>query len=227
VSVAASVWTWLVEKDIGGLALAALVLALIGSAYLILKSRAEIRKLRAETKKIETDTRATERQRRNSHRERVRDCAGDILRSVSAMVDELFATFGPFAEWIKNVDKAKLEEAIRVAQRFSHEQRYRADIEKLISEFAALGSRETDPAIAQLQAKASALLMKVSDKKMHVAKIEEHGLTRDATAGVTSWLGEIRELRAEIGKLVGEVSAHLSLAMNDDEEEEAKIERAA
>lgn len=70
---------------------------------------------------------------------------------------------------------SKLDEAILVARRFRHEQPHRADIERLISEFAALGARETDPTIAQLNAKAIALLMKVSDKKIHVANIEAEG----------------------------------------------------
>jgi uncharacterized membrane protein len=224
VGVVTSVWTWLVEKEVGLLPAAGVMLALAVSLTIILLNLANRRKANAETKKVEAETRAIERQQRNSHRERVRDCAGDILRSVSAMVDELFATFGPFALWVENVDKAKLAEAIRVAQRFRAEQRYRAEIEKLISEFAALGARETDPAVAQLLAKATALLMKVSEKKMHVEKIEAEGLTREAAAGVASWLGEIRELRAEIGSLVGEVSAYLSLAMAEEEEE---IDRAA
>lgn len=222
--VVASLWAWLVAKDVGGLALAALAIALMASIYVILKNRAEIRKLRVETSKIEAETHAIERERRNSHRERVRDCASNILRSVSAMVDELFATFGPFAQWVKKVDQAKLGEAIDVADRFSHEQPYGAVIGKLISEFATLGARETDPAVAQLQAQAAALLLKVSDKKTHLAKIKKDGLTAGATAEVTAWLGEIRDLRDEIGKLVGEVSAGLSLAMNEDQE---KIDRAA
>ena len=59
--------------------MAALVLALHGSVYLILKSWAEMRKVRAGTKKIEADTHAAEcRRQRNSH-QRVRDCAGDLI----------------------------------------------------------------------------------------------------------------------------------------------------
>ena len=222
--VVASLWAWLVAKDIGGLALAGLVVALVASIFIILKSRAEIRKLRAETSKIEAETRVIGRQRRNSQRERVRDCASDILRCVSKMVDELFATFGPFSAWVKKVDKAKLGEAIRVAERYSHEQPFGAEIGKLISEFAALGVCETDPAVAQLQAKAASLLMKVSDKKRHLAKIKQEGMTTEAAAEITAWLGEVRDLRDEMGKLVGEVSARLSLAMNAEQDE---IERAA
>jgi hypothetical protein len=224
VSVVASVWTWLIKKEVGVLPAAGVLLALTVSLTIILLNLANRRKANAETKKIEAETRAIERQRRNSHRERVRDCAGNILRSVSAMVDELFATFGPLAQWFESVDKVKLDETLLVARRYRHEQPYRADIGKLISEFTAFGARETDPAIAQLQAKAIALLMKVSDKKIHVAKIEAEGLNCETAAGVASWLGEIRELRADIGSLVGEASARLSLAMDDNEE---KIDRAA
>lgn len=205
------------------LTIAGLILALAVAIATILKYRAEIRKLRAETKKIESDALAAERDKRKSERERVRDCAGNIIRSVSAMVDELFATFSPFAHPPGSVDKAKLDEAILVARRFRHEQRYRTDIERLISEFAALGARRTDPAIARLQAKATALLVKVSDKKIHVAKIEAEGLNRETAAGVASWLGEVRDLGAELGSLVGDFSGRLSLAPDDEE----KIDRAA
>ncbi len=119
--------------------------------------------------------------------------------------------------------KAKLVEAILVARRFRHEQRYRADIEKLVSEFVALGARETDLGIAQLQATTIALLAKVSDKKIHVARIEAEGLNRDASEAVAAWLNEIRELQVGIAALVGELSGRLSLALDDGE----AINRAA
>src|SRR5437588_7239454 len=83
-------WNWLLQKDIGGLAAAALLFALAAAIVKILRDRAEIRKLTAETRKIDAEARAVNRRERDPTRERVRSCASGILRSVSELVDELY-----------------------------------------------------------------------------------------------------------------------------------------
>jgi hypothetical protein len=114
-------WNWLVEKDVGGLAIAALLIGLAAAVMKILRDRAEIRKLGAEARKIDADARAIDRRERGSHRENGRNCAAEILRSVSALVDELYATFNLFAFPPAKVDKARLQEAVLQARRFRHE----------------------------------------------------------------------------------------------------------
>ena len=208
-------WNWLVEKDVGGLAVASLVLALIVATVKILKDRAAIRKLIAETRKIEADTRAIDGDKRKADRERVRNCARAILNSVSALVDELYTTFHLFAFPPNKVSKAKVAEALRVARRFRYEQRYRVEMETLLAELAAYAGSDRNSGISQLGSQAQRLLLKVSDKKALVARIEQSGLNTDTSAAVTSWLGDVRELQIVLGASVGAIVAQLSLAQND------------
>jgi hypothetical protein len=207
-------WNWLLEKDIGGLAVAALLVALAAAVMKILRDRAEIRKLGAEARKIDADTRAIDRRERGSHRENVRNCAGSILRSVSALVDELYATFNLFGFPPAKVDEARLEEAVRLAQRFRHEQRYRVEMQVLLAELTTYASLESEPSISRLGLQAQALLAKVSDKKSIVARIEQAGLTLDSAAAVRRWLGEVRELQIGLAASVGTIVSQLALAPN-------------
>jgi hypothetical protein len=209
-------WNWLLEKDIGGLAVAALLVALAAAVMKILRDRAEIRKLGAESRKIDADVRAIDGRERNSHREGVRNCAGDILRSVSALVDELHATFNLFGFPPANVDEARLEEAVRLAQRFRHEQRYRVEMEVLLAELATYARLECDCLISRLGSQAQALLAKVSDKKAVVARIEQAGLNPDNTAAVRTWLGEVRELQIALAGSVGTIVGQLALTQPRD-----------
>jgi hypothetical protein len=181
-------WNWLVEKDMGGLAAAGLLVALAAAIVKILRERAEIRKLRAETRKIDAHARAMGRSERNAEREGVRNCALTILRSVSALVDELYVTFNLFAFPPVKVNKAKLDEAVRLARQFRHEQRYRAEIEGLLAELAGFARPECDGSLSRLGSEAQQLLMKVSDKKALVARIEQGGLNLDTAAAVRTWL---------------------------------------
>jgi hypothetical protein len=207
-------WNWLLEKDIGGLAVAALLVALAAAVMKILRDRAEIRKLGAEARKIDADTRAIDRRERGSHRENVRNCAGSILRSVSALVDELDATFNLFGFPPAKVDEARLEEAVRLAQRFRHEQRYRVEMQVLLAELTTYARLESEPSISRLGLQAQALLAKVSDKKSIVARIEQAGLTLDSAAAVRRWLGEVRELQIGLAASVGTIVSQLALAPN-------------
>jgi hypothetical protein len=204
-------WNWLLEKDIGGLAFAALLVALAAAVMKILRDRAEIRKLGAETRKIDADARAIDRRERSPHREGVRNCAGEILRSVSALVDELYATFMIFAFPPAEVDKARLQEAVLLARRFRHEQRYRVEMEVLLAELATYARLESDSSISRLGSQAQALLAKVSDKKAVVSRIEHAGLNPDNTAAVRNWLGEVRELQVALAASVGTIVAQLAL----------------
>jgi hypothetical protein len=205
-------WNWLVEKDIGGLAAGGLLVALAAAIVKILRDRAEIRKLSAETRKIDADARAMGRCERNAEREGVRNCAATILRSVSALVDELYATFNLFAFPPVKVNTAKLDEAVRLARQFRHEQRYRVEMEALLAELAGFARPECDGSLSRLGAEAQELLMKVSDKKALVARIEHGGLNLDTAAAVRTWLGEVRELQIALGISVGTIVAHLALA---------------
>jgi hypothetical protein len=204
-------WNWLLEKDIGGLAVAALLVALAAAVMKILRDRAEIRKLGAEARKIDADVRAIDGRERNSHREGVRNCAGDILRSVSALVDELYTTFNLFAFPPVKVDQGKLQEAVLLARRFRHEQRYRVEMEVLLAELATYARLECDSSISRLGSQAQALLAKVSDKKVVVARIEQAGLNLDNAAAVRTWLGEVRELQIDLAGSVGTIVAQLAL----------------
>jgi hypothetical protein len=203
-------WNWLLEKDFGGLAVAALLVALAAAVMKILRDRAEIRKLGAEARKIDADARAIDRRERSPRREGVRNCAGEILRSVSALVDELYAVFHLFAFPPAKVDKARLQEAVLLARRFRHEQRYRVEMEVLLAELATY-ARKSDDSISRLGSQAKALLMKVSDKKAVVAGIEQAGLNPDNTAAVRNWLGEVRELQIDLAASVGTIVAQLAL----------------
>jgi hypothetical protein len=204
-------WNWLLEKDVGGLAFAALLIALAAAVMKILRDRAEIRKLSAETRKIDADARAIDRRERSPHREGVRNCAGEILRCVSALVDELYATFMIFAFPPAKVDKARLQEAVLLARRFRHEQRYRVEMELLLAELATYAGLESDCSISHLGSQAQALLAKVSDKKAVVSRIEQAGLNSDNTAAVRTWLGEVRELQIALAASVGTIVAQLAL----------------
>jgi hypothetical protein len=208
-------WNWLLEKDIGGLAIAALLVALAAAAMRILRDRAEIRKLGAEARKIDADTRAIDRRERGSHREGVRNCAGEVLRSVSALVDELYATFNLFAFPPARVDEARLAEAVLLARRFRHEQRYRVEMEALLAELHTYASLESNSTISRLGLQAQALLTKVSNKKAVVARIEQAGLTLDNATAVRSWLGEVRDLQIALAVSVGTVVSQLALAQGD------------
>lgn len=221
---------WLFSKETGVLAIAAVAVWVVGSIVAIRDKNAAIRekdalirKLSAETKKIESDTLAPERDKRKSERERVQDCARNILQSVSATVDEMFATFYLFGHPPEYVAGDKLQEAIRVARRFRHEQRYRVEIEKLIGELAALGHGTNDEALTRLHSLMLSLLARISDKKAHVANIEAGGLNGQNAAAVAKWLGEIREIQVGVASLVGEISGRLSLAQDGEE----KINQAA
>lgn len=214
-TVAIAWWNWLAAKDVGGLALASVVLALIVAIVKILKDRAAIRKLKAETRKISADTRAIERAERDGDRERVRDCARAILKSVSALVDELYATFHLFALPPDKVSKAKLAEAVRMARQFRQEQRYRVEMETLLAELTAYAGSERSSDIPHLGSQAQRLLMKVSDKKALVARIEQNGLDAGTSAAVRNWLGEVRELQIVLGASVGMIVAQVSLGQND------------
>lgn len=205
------------------LTIAGLILALAVAIATILKYRAETRKLRAETKKIESDALAAERDKRKSERERVQDCARNILQSVSATVDELFATFFLFAYPPEYVSGEKLQEAIRVARRFRHEQRYRVEIENLMSELASLAHGTHDEALARLHSLMLGLLTRITEKKTHVANIDAGGLTGENAAAVARWLDEIRDIQVAIGLLIGDISGRLALSQNNAE----KIECAA
>jgi hypothetical protein len=207
-------WNWLVEKDIGGLAVVALLVALAAAVMKILRDRAEIRKLGAEARKIDADTREIDRRERSPHREGVRNCASEILTSVSALVDELYATFNLFGFPPAKVDKARLQEAVLLARRFRHEQRYRVEMEVLLAELATYARVECDSSISQLGSQAQGLLMKVSDKKAIVAGIEQAGLNPDNTAAVRTWLGDVRELQIALAASVGTIVAQLALAPN-------------
>ncbi|WP_375414138.1 hypothetical protein [uncultured Bradyrhizobium sp.] len=214
-TIASAWWTWLLEKDVGGLAVTTLVLTLIVAIVKILRDRAAIRKLVAETRKIDADTRAMDRAEREADRERVRNCARAILNSVSALVDELYATFYLFAFPPDKVSKAMLAEAVQAARRFRQEQRYRVEMETLLAELAAYAGSDCDAIIAQLGSQAQQLLIKVSDKKALVARIESGGLDADTAMAVASWLGDVRELQILLGASVGAIAARLSLAQND------------
>jgi hypothetical protein len=205
-------WNWLVEKDIGGLAVAALIVALAAAVMKILRDRAEIRKLSAETRKMDADARTVERRERSPHHEGVRTCAGEILRSVSALVDELYATFMIFAFPPAKVDEARVQEAILLARRFRHEQRYRVEMEVLLAELATYARLESEPSISRLGSQARGLLMKVSDKKAVVASVERDGLNPDSAAAVRNWLGEVRELQIDMAASVGMIVSQLALA---------------
>jgi hypothetical protein len=215
-------WNWLLEKDIGGLAVAALLVALAAAIMKILRDRAEIRKLGAEARKIDADTRAIDRRERGSHREGVRNCAGEVLRSVSALVDELYATFNLFAFPPARVDEAKLAEAVLLARRFRHEQRYRVEMEVLLAELGTYARLESNSSISRLGLQAQALLTKVSNKKAVVARIEQAGLTLDNAAAVRTWLGEVRELQISLAASVGTVVAQLALAQTAGTAEESE-----
>jgi hypothetical protein len=204
-------WNWLLEKDVGGLAFATLLIALAAAVMKMLRDRAEIRKLSAETRKIDADARAIDRRERSPHREGVRNCAGEILRSVSALVDELYATFMIFAFPPAKVDKARLQEAVLLARRFRHEQRYRVEMEVLLAELATYARLESDSSISHLGSQAQALLAKVSDKKAVVSRIEQAGLNTDNTTAVRTWLGEVRELQIAMAASVGTIVAQLAL----------------
>jgi hypothetical protein len=204
-------WNWLLDKDFGGLAVAALIVALAAAVMKILRDRAEIRKLSAETRKIDADARAIGRRERSPHREGVRNCAGEILRSVSALVDELYATFNLFAFPPAKVDKARLQEAVLLARRFRHEQRYRVEMEVLLAELATYARLESEPSISRLGSQAQALLGKVSDKKAVVAGIEQAGLNPNNTEVVRTWLGEVREMQIALAASVGAIVGHLAL----------------
>jgi hypothetical protein len=208
-------WNWLLEKDIGGLAVAALLVALSAAVMKILRDRAEMRKLTAEARKIDADMRVIDRRERGSHRENVRNCAGDILRSVSALVDELYATFNLFAFPPAKVDKARLQEAVLLARRFRHEQRYRVEMEVLLAELATYGRIGCDSSISRLGSQAQGILMKVGDKKAVVARIEQDGLHPDNAAAVRTWLGEVRELQIALGTSIGTIVAQLALALGE------------
>ncbi|HEV7600150.1 MAG TPA: hypothetical protein VGO49_07800 [Bradyrhizobium sp.] len=205
-------WKWLIEKDIGGLAVVALLVALVAAVMKILRDRAEIRKLSAETRKIDADAHALDRRERSPHRERVRNCAGEILRSVSALVDELYSTFNIFGFPPVKVDEARLQEAVLLARRFRHEQRYRVEMEVLLAELATFARAECDCFISRLGSQAQALLTKVSDKKAVVARIEQAGLNIDNAAAVRTWLGEVRELQIDLAASVGTIVSQLALA---------------
>lgn len=209
-------WNWLLEKDFGGLAVAALIVALAAAVVKILRDRAEIRKLSAETRKMDADARAIDRRDRNPRREGVRKCAGDILRSVSALVDELYAVFGLFAFPPARVDKARLQEAVLLARRFRHEQRYRVEMESLLAELSTYACQESEPSISRLGSQAQALLAKVSDKKAVVTGIEQAGLNRDNTEAVKTWLGQVRELQIALAASVGTIVAQLALAQTGE-----------
>jgi hypothetical protein len=205
-------WNWLLEKDFGGLAVAALLIALAAAVMKILRDRAEIRKLSAETRKIDADARAIDRRERSPHRDGVRNCAGEILRSVSALVDELYATFNLFMFPPAKVDKARLQEAVLLARRFRHEQRYRVEMEVLLAELRTYARLECDCSISRLGSQARGLLMKVSDKKAVVASIERDGLNPDSAAAVRKWLDEVRELQIDMAASVGTIVSQLALA---------------
>jgi hypothetical protein len=204
-------WNWLLEKDIGGLAAAALLVALAAAVMKILRDRAEIRKLGAEARKIDADTRAIDRRERGSHRENVQNCAGGILRSVSALVDELYASFNLFGFPPAKIDEARLEEAVRLAQRFRHEQRYRVEMEVLLAELTTYARLESEPSISRLGLQAQALLAKVSDKKAVVARIEQAGLNLDNAAAVRTWLAEVRELQIDLAASIGTIVAQFAI----------------
>lgn len=208
-------WNWLVEKDVGGLAVAGLLLALIAAIVKILKDRAAIRKLKAETRKIDADTRAVHRAEHEGDRERVRNCARAILNSVSALVDELYATFHLFAFPPNKVSKTKLAEAVQVARRFRHEQRYRVEMETLLAELAAYAGSGGNSGISQIGSQAQRLLAKVSDKKALVERIEQSGLNAGTAAAVTNWLGEVRELQIILSASVGTIVAQSALGQTD------------
>ena len=221
-------WNWLLEKDFGGLAVAALLVALAAAVMKILRDRAEIRKLSAETRKIDADAHAIDRREHSPHREGVRNCANEILRSVSALVDELYATFNLFAFPPAKVDKARLQEAVLLARRFRHEQRYRVEMEVLLAELATYARLESEPSISHLGSQAQALLAKVSDKKAVVAGIEQDGLNRsDNTAAVRTWLGQVRELQIALAASVGTIVAQLALAQTETAGERGAASRHA
>jgi hypothetical protein len=213
-------WSWLVEKDIGGLAVAALLIALAAAVMKILRDRAEIRKLSAEARKIEGDARAIERRERSPHREGMRNCAGEILKSVSALVDELYATFNLFAFPPVRVDEARLQEAVLLARRFRHEQRYRVEMEVLLAELATFARIECDCTISELGSQVQTLLAKVSYKKAVVSGIEQAGLNHDNAGAVRIWLGEVRELQIALAASVGTIVAQLALAQTGGTAEE-------
>jgi hypothetical protein len=215
-------WNWLVEKDIGGLAVVALLVALAAAAMKILRDRAEIRKLSAETRKIDADAHALDRREHGSHRERVRNCAGEIMRTVSALVDELYSTFNLFGFPPVEVDEARLQEAVLLARRFRHEQRYRVGMEVLLAELATFARAECDCSISELGSQAMALLTKVSDKKSVVNGIEQAGLTLANAAAVRTWLAEVRELQIGLAASVGTVVAQLALARTAETSEESE-----
>jgi hypothetical protein len=220
-------WNWLLEKDFGGLAFAALLVALAAAVMKILRDRAEIRKLSAETTKIEADARAIERLERSPHREGVRNCAGEILRSVSALVDELYSTFMIFGFPPAKVDKARLQEAVFLARKFRHEQRYRVEMESLLAELGTYARLESEPSISCLGSQAQALLAKVSDKKAVVAGIEQDGLSRSNTEAVRTWLGQVRELQIALAASVGTIVAQLALAQTETAGERGAASRHA
>ena len=227
-------YEWLFSKETGLLTLALSLALSLATLWLktatirekdaiIREKDAQIGKLTAETRKIEVDTLAPEREARKSERERIQDCARNIEHCVSATVDELNATFGPFRNPPDDVNPEKLQETLRVAKRFRQEQRYRVDAEKHVGELRALADGTEEEALARLHELMRSILAKISDKKIYVANIETGGLTPENVKAVGDWLDEIRETQVSIAALVGAICGRLSLA----EDRGAEVDRAA
>lgn len=174
------------------------------------KHRAEIDKYRAEIEKIIADERRAVREDVRSRNERTTACAADVLNSTSMLLNQLNAVFFPFAFPAATLSKAKRREFITGAKRFRHEQLYRPIIEKLIAELVALGGFVHDLNIDQLRVAVDALLLKISEKKSHVSKLEDAEQATSSAEDLKAWLGECLEIQVLIGSLVGTITGRLA-----------------
>jgi hypothetical protein len=209
-------WTWLFEQHTGVVAALAAILGVLLPLAYFWKSIREGQKHRAETRKLDEDVRNLAAARLDRQRQPIIACSASLLESAATMVRELNNVFYPFAYPPANVSPATLQEWIVTARRYRHEQAYRTALERLVSELAARSQGDQDPALVLLQQAAERLLQAVSEKKIHVPKIEEHGLTPEIVADVREWLDRVRELQiglaSHVGAIAGRTLAQLSTA---------------
>jgi hypothetical protein len=205
-----ALWELLVRPETGGIALAALAGAAITWIAMTLKLRAEAGKYRAETKKIESDNRRAAREELRSRYEQTTACAANLLDSTSRVVNQLNAVFFPFAFSSPNVSKAKKRELLDGAKRFRQEQLYRPDVEKLTAELSALDEGDQEPTIDCLRLAIDSFLLKVSEKKTYVSRLEAADAAPDLAEEIKAWLNEVLERQVAIGALVGTITGRLA-----------------
>ena len=209
-------WTWLFERDTGFVAAVAAVIGVALSLAYFWKNMREGQKHRAETRKLEEDARGLAAARLDRERQQIVTCAENLLDSSATMVRELTNVFYPFANPPANVSLVTLQEWTATARRYRHEQAYRTALERLVSELATRAQGTQDPTLARLQEEAEGLLKAVSEKKIYVPRIEEHGLTPQIAADVRAWLDRVRELQiglaSHVGVIAGRTMVQLSTA---------------